>query len=298
MLRVTGVQKTYGKTTAVDNADLHIKKDRCTALIGPNGAGKTTLLSIITGLLKPEKGQVTLSGSQKDRREVIGYLPQFPQFYNWMTGREYIRYAGELFGLSRKVADSRAEELLAVTGLEKSGTKRIASYSGGMKQRLGIAQALVNHPELLILDEPVSSLDPFGRREVIELMEKLKKDTAILFSTHVLGEAEQVSDDVYMMKNGKIIMESTLADLKKNYALPVFLIETKGEIQELAEAFQGENWVEAVELDGGKLRIHAANMTQGRDGVLRLLRDTNALYTKVEAESVSLEDIFVKVMDR
>jgi ABC-2 type transport system ATP-binding protein len=298
MLRVTGVQKTYGKTTAVDNADLYIKKDRCTALIGPNGAGKTTLLSIITGLLKPEKGQVTLSGSQKDRREVIGYLPQFPQFYNWMTGREYVRYAGELFGLSRKVADSRAEELLAVTGLEKSGTKRIASYSGGMKQRLGIAQALVNHPELLILDEPVSSLDPFGRREVIELLEKLKKDTAILFSTHVLGEAEQVSDDVYMMKNGKIIMESTLADLKKNYALPVFLIETKGEIQELAEAFQGENWVESVELDGGQLRIHAANMTQGRDGVLRLLRDTNALYTKVEAESVSLEDIFVKVMRR
>jgi ABC-2 type transport system ATP-binding protein len=298
MLRVTEVQKTYGKTTAVDNADLYIKKDRCTALIGPNGAGKTTLLSIITGLLKPEKGQVTLSGSQKDRREVIGYLPQFPQFYNWMTGREYVRYAGELFGLSRKVADSRAEELLAVTGLEKSGTKLIASYSGGMKQRLGIAQALVNHPELLILDEPVSSLDPFGRREVIELLEKLKKDTAILFSTHVLGEAEQVSDDVYMMKNGKIIMESTLADLKKNYALPVFLIETKGEIQELAEAFQGENWVESVELDGGQLRIHAANMTQGRDGVLRLLRDTNALYTKVEAESVSLEDIFVKVMDR
>ncbi len=152
MLKAVGVHKTYGVTKAVDDVEMHIKKDRCTALIGPNGAGKTTLLSIITGLLKPDKGEIILSGSQKDRREVLGYLPQFPQFYDWMTGREYVRYAGELFGLPRKEAETRTEELLAVTGLEESGSKRIAAYSGGMKQRLGIAQALVNRPELLILD--------------------------------------------------------------------------------------------------------------------------------------------------
>jgi ABC-2 type transport system ATP-binding protein len=298
MLKVIGVQKIYGETKAVDRVDMHIRKDRCTALIGPNGAGKTTLLSTITGLVKPDKGKVILSGKHQDRREVLGYLPQFPRFYDWMTGREYVRYAGELFGLTRKEAGRRAEELLAMTGLEDSGSKRIAGYSGGMKQRLGIAQALINRPELLILDEPVSALDPFGRREVIELLKKLKKDTAILFSTHVLGDAEQVSDDIYMMKEGRIILESTLADLKQNYALPVFLIETKEGLQELAGAFQNQPWVKEVELEAGRIRIQAVNMEEGRAGVLQLLKDKNALYTKVEAETVSLEEVFMQVMSR
>ncbi|SDO09930.1 ABC transporter ATP-binding protein [Alkalicoccus daliensis] len=297
MMNITEISKQFGDVKAVDGVSMNIAKDRCTALLGPNGAGKTTLLSIVTGLLPADQGSVTLEMKVKDRREVIGYLPQFPSFYTWMSGEEYVIYSAKLCGLTHKKAKSKAEELLSLTGLSDSRHKRISGYSGGMKQRLGIAQALVNEPALLILDEPVSALDPIGRREVLQLLQKLKAHTSILFSTHVLGDAELVSDDVYMMKNGRLIMEGSLKSLKQKYEQPAFLVEAYEDLTTFGNKIKEAAWVRSVIPSESGLRLEVTSLQEARKGLLEAAVKENIAFTKIEAGAVSLEDLFMQVME-
>src|SRR5699024_6824411 len=158
------------------------------ALLGPNGAGKTTTLRMLSGLLKPTTGTIHIANAKKgeDVRHDIGYLPQYPVFHPWMTGKEFLTYVGQLAYLTKKEAAEKADQLLQKVAIYEARNKRIGKYSGGMKQRLGIAQAMIHDPKVLLLDEPVSSLDPIGRREVLTLMEELKQQTTLLFSTHIL----------------------------------------------------------------------------------------------------------------
>lgn len=297
MMTITEISKQFGGVKAVNEVSLHIEKDRCTALLGPNGAGKTTLLSIVTGLLPADRGSVTLNMKVKDRREVIGYLPQFPNFYGWMSGEEYVIYAAQLCGLTKKKAQQKAEELLSLTGLGEAGRQRISGYSGGMRQRLGIAQALVNDPALLILDEPVSALDPIGRREVLQLLQKLKAHTSILFSTHVLGDAELVSDNVYMMKEGKIILEGSLKELKQKYEQPAFYIEAYDDLSVFAEKIREASWVKNVTVSAAGIRLEVSSLQEARKKLIKELAEAQVAFTKIEAGAVSLEDMFMQVME-
>ncbi len=175
LVEVANLTKSFGSVAAVSNISFTITQGRCTALLGPNGAGKTTTLNILAGLLRSSAGEVAFEGIPfgSDHRGIIGYLPQQVAFPGWMTGFEYLRMVGELFGLSGIKARKRALDLLATLGLEEAGGRRIGGYSGGMNQRLGLAQAMVRHPRLLILDEPVSGLDPVGRRDLLELLKNL-----------------------------------------------------------------------------------------------------------------------------
>src|SRR5690625_1115198 len=193
-LSVKNLTKKFNSQLAVDNVSFDLNAGQCTALLGPNGAGKTTTLRMIAGLLSPTDGSIQFEGYEngRDIREKIGYLPQNPVFYAWMTGKEFLVYVGRLAHLSKLEAIQRAEKLLEQVGISHVKNKRIGQYSGGMRQRLGIAQALIHKPALLMLDEPVSSLDPIGRREVLTLLEKLKEETTILFSTHILNDAEEI----------------------------------------------------------------------------------------------------------
>lgn len=296
MMTITEVSKQFDTVKAVSEVSMRIKKDRCTALLGPNGAGKTTLLSIVTGLLEADQGSVALDMKVKDRREVIGYLPQFPSFYGWMSGEEYIIYTARLCGLSLKKAKEKAAELLVLTGLEEAGRQRINGYSGGMKQRLGIAQALVNEPEFLILDEPVSALDPIGRREVLQLMQELKKHTSVLFSTHVLGDAELVSDDIYMMKKGKIILEGSLKELKQSYERPSFQVEAYEDLTAFGEKLLKAPWVRNVFPVASGIRLEVTSLAEARKQFMEAVAAENISFTKIEAGAVSLEDMFMQVM--
>src|SRR5699024_9255629 len=194
LLTVENLSKQYDNSLVVNQTSFQFESGKCVALIGPNGAGKTTTLRMLSGLLKPTSGTITFDDMKQnaDIRGNIGYLPQHPVFFKWMTGQEFLIYVGRLANLSKQEADSRAERLLDCVGLTESAKRRIGKYSGGMKQRLGIAQAMIHQPKLLILDEPVSSLDPIGRRDVLTLMEELKKEMTILFSTHVLSDADEV----------------------------------------------------------------------------------------------------------
>lgn len=203
LLAVNQISKKYKHQVAVDNLSLTLKENECVALIGPNGSGKTTTLNMLAGLLTPTAGDVFFMGKRGVNRQEIGYLPQYPSFFSWMTAREYLHFAGQLSHVSNQQLSSKVDEMLTFVGLENEKNKRIRGFSGGMKQRLGIAQALLHEPKLLILDEPVSALDPTGRRDVLHMMQQLKSKHTILFSTHVLHDAEQVCDRVVMIKDGK-----------------------------------------------------------------------------------------------
>lgn len=246
LLEVKGLAKSFGGVQAVKGIDFAVMEGRCTALLGPNGAGKTTTIRMLTGLLKASAGTVAVGGAGAagtgseigDRRAMLGYLPQAPSFYNWMSGLEYAAYAGKLCGLAPKQAKERAKELLAAVGLEQAGNRRIGGYSGGMKQRLGLAQALVHRPRLLVMDEPVSALDPIGRREVLTLLQGLKSETTILFSTHLLHDAEELCDDIVIMASGEVALQGSLQGIRSENRQPLIELD-------LEEGAESKKWLQA-----------------------------------------------------
>ena len=185
--------------------------------LGPNGYGKTTTLKILLGLLFRDSGTATILGHPLESREWryrVGYLPEHPYFYDYLTPSEYLDYAGRLFGMTRAARRDRARELLRMVGLEASADVPVRRFSKGMTQRLGLAQALVNDPELVFLDEPMSGLDPLGRRMVREIILGLKaKGKAVFFSTHILGDAESLCDRVALIRGGKLLKVGALADI-------------------------------------------------------------------------------------
>ena len=233
LLQVNDLTKNYGQHEAVKQISFQIEKGKCIAIIGPNGAGKTTTLQMLAGLLTPTSGTIHFPGSKKkDDRQLIGFLPQHPSFFSWMTAKEFLQFAGKLSHLTKAQLEAKIDEILTFVSLLEVKNKRIGGFSGGMKQRLGLAQALIHDPELLILDEPVSALDPNGRRDVLKMLHELKSRMTILFSTHVLHDAEQVCDSVIMLKEGTIKWDGSLTDLKNNQSASVIKIST-------AEAIDG-----------------------------------------------------------
>lgn len=186
-LEIQGLKKKYNGKWVIKGIDLTINEKECVALIGPNGAGKSTMINMIVQILTQDEGQITLDGQNaKSVREKIGFLPQYPEFYGWMSATECLHFMGKLSNMEKTDLKTRIKEVLILVGLEESANKKISTYSGGMRQRLGIAQAILHRPELLVLDEPVSALDPIGRREMMLLLDKLKKrDYYPIFHTYL-----------------------------------------------------------------------------------------------------------------
>ena len=292
--------KGFGSYKAVNGVSFEVKPGRCTALLGPNGAGKTTVLRMLAGLLTPDGGTVAFEGEgpKADLRRRLGYLPQAPAFYGWMTGLEYAVFAAELSGMKGGEARTAAREALSRFGLEEAGKRRIAGYSGGMKQRLGLAQALVHRPELLLLDEPVSALDPAGRREVMERLRELKSGMTILFSTHVLHDAEEICDDLIFVNNGGIADKGELTELRSKYRQPVITLRTE-------RTEQARDWLKAAaalpfvleaKLGEDELRITVAEMAAARDALLAMAARDGVPLLGFEAGASSLEDVYMKVV--
>ncbi|WP_413374755.1 ABC transporter ATP-binding protein [Alkalihalobacillus sp. 1P02AB] len=235
LVQVQELMKEFKGEKAVKELSFQIKKGKCIALLGPNGAGKTTTLNMLAGLLQPTSGTIRFGSDVADVRELIGFLPQQPHLFGWMTAVEFLKLSGELSAMSKQELQQRIDLVLAFVGLEKVKKKRIAGFSGGMKQRLGLAQAILHEPPLLILDEPVSALDPTGRREVLDLIRKMKKEMTILFSTHILHDAEQVCDEVLMLKDGELRWDGTLTDLRDSLKTSKIKIKTKEPIKGVFE---------------------------------------------------------------
>lgn len=208
-LVIDRVSKQYGSKIAVDRISLKLQKG-VYGLLGANGAGKTTLMRLLCGILKPTGGSISFDGidvSTEEYRARLGYLPQDFGYYPDFTGKDFLLYMAALKGLDRSGAKKRAEELLQLVGLGEQGRKKIKTYSGGMKQRLGIAQALLGEPDLLILDEPTAGLDPKERVRFRELIGELGKENIVLLSTHIVSDIEHIADVVLMMKDGQLIYQ-------------------------------------------------------------------------------------------
>lgn len=225
-IRIEHLVKTYpagsGQTKrAVNDATFDIPAGQIVSFLGPNGAGKTTTLRMILGLARPTSGSVQILGHDATKaanaiRQQIGYLPDVPGFPAWMTAPEFLRFAGSLFGIDKTTLNPRIDSLLDLAGLT-GVTHKIGGFSRGMKQRLGIAQALVNAPKLLMLDEPTSALDPLGRRDVLTMIKALRGKATVLFSTHLLDDVERVCDSAVVLNQGHVLATGTIAELRSRY---------------------------------------------------------------------------------
>lgn len=299
MFHVKNLTKKFAHTTAVNDVSFSLEKGSCVALLGANGAGKTTTLRLLAGLLKPTSGSISFEGNLKgDIRAHIGYLPQYPVFHPWMTGKEFLVYVGQLANLSKKEATERAEHLLERVGILKVGNERVGKYSGGMKQRLGIAQAMIHKPKMIMLDEPVSSLDPIGRREVLTLLEELKKDTTILFSTHILNDAEGISDALLLMDNGEILEQGKLVDLRDKYQSTQIELSLKSFEDHHLQTLRNLPGIKEVSIDNKQIVCFVEDIAQARTAILSKTVEEDWLLTDFSVSKTTLEDMFMEVVNK
>jgi len=296
-----------GGVLAVDRLDLDVPAGSVFGLLGPNGAGKTTTLRLVTGLARPTAGSVSIDGmpvvpEAVGSRGGIGVLDQDPRYYGWMSGRELVEFAGRLQGLAAGAARERAGETLALVGLADAARRRVSGYSGGMRQRLGIAQALVSRPRLLILDEPVSSLDPEGRRDLLALIADLRASTTVIFSTHVLADVERICDRVGIMADGRLVTEGPLDELLARYAQPLYRVEPEpgqeAGLVRLAATLRGVAWVDGVTKDGERLMVSVTDEAAASTGLLPLVVEAGLRLTAFERVRPSLEDVFLRLVGR
>ncbi len=289
-LKVEHLTKTFGQTEVVKDVSFSIDKGTCCSLIGPNGAGKTTLLRMLAGLLAPDSGTISLHADPHWKKKV-GYLPQIPNFYAWMTADEFLTFMGKLSKLDR--LESRIGDVLEGVGLKDARHKQIGDFSGGMKQRLGFAQALLHEPEYLFLDEPVSALDPIGRREVMDILKKLKETTTIFYSTHVLHDAEEVSDEVMLMKEGAILAYGSLEELLTS-AERAFRVEASGP---LPDELAGCGFVKNFNRNGAFSADIVLYRNEQKTDLLRWCIDHSIDLVLFQQKKQSLESVFMEVID-
>jgi ABC-2 type transport system ATP-binding protein len=303
--------KRFGSGTAsvvaVDHLDLDVPEGSVFGLLGPNGAGKTTTLRLITGLASPTSGSAAIDGVTVDphdpgARRAIGVLDQDPRYYGWMTGRELVELAGQLQGLPRNDARTRTSDVLERCGLADAANRRIGGYSGGMRQRLGIAQALVAEPSLLILDEPVSSLDPEGRRDLLALIADLRVRATILFSTHVLADVERICDRVGILDRGRLVTEGPLDELLGRFALPLYRLDPEpgqaAAVAALAARLATVDWVDRITAQGDGLVVSVSDATLASGELLPLIVSEGIRLATFERARPSLEDVFLRLVGR
>lgn len=233
ILEIHQLYKRFGCHEVLKGLDMDIPEHSIFGFVGQNGAGKTTTMKIILGLLKPDSGYVAVCGEKVEYGQTrtnrsIGYLPDVPEFYGYMNPMEYLRLCGEIAGLPQDRIRSRSEELLELVGL-RGERKRIGGFSRGMKQRLGIAQALLNEPKLLICDEPTSALDPAGRKEILDILLAAKGRTTIVFSTHILSDVERICDRIAVLHGGKLALCGSLSEIKERHRHNGFVLEFENE---------------------------------------------------------------------
>ena len=297
LLQINELEKKYKSHIAVKKISFQIEEGQCIALLGPNGAGKTTTLQMLAGLLTPTSGSIQFKPfNEKDYRSKIGFLPQHPSFFNWMSPVQFLQFSGELSHIPKQQLKEKIDEVLQFVSLSAVKKKRIGGFSGGMKQRLGLAQALLNDPELLILDEPVSALDPAGRRDVLSLITKLKEKTTILFSTHVLHDAEQVCDKVIMLKDGEIKWDNTLEELRKAFITSAVKVHTEEPIEDKLSDLPHVEKIEFVTDSSMILFVSEGNSHSNE--LLSAIMEKGLTIKRFEKLQDSLEDAYMKVMEQ
>ena len=301
-VELAGLVKRFGTVVALDGIDLTVPAGSVFGFLGPNGAGKTTALRILTGLARPTVGTARVLGhdvatARNAVRAQIGFLPDVPGFYPWMTAREFLEFAGRLFGLERRLLGARVDALLDMAGLAHARTP-IGGFSRGMKQRLGIAQALVNAPQLLLLDEPTSALDPIGRREVLDLIASLRGRTTVFFSTHILADVERVCDAVAILDRGRLVTSATIAELKRRVVVDRVTMEIDGDAGPLVARLAECAWLRSMERSGPRISLVVTDLAHAQREIPAAVATARLGLKRLEVGEVSLEDVFMELLGR
>lgn len=297
MLQITDLRKRFGDKEVLKGLNLSVPEHSIFGFIGKNGAGKTTTMKTILGLLAADAGEIRVGGEtvvygQTATNRYIGYLPDVPEFYPFMTAPEYLCFCGEITGMEKPQIRQRSQELLELVGLGDE-THRIKGFSRGMKQRLGIAQALLNRPRLLICDEPTSALDPVGRKEILDILLAVRDQTTVLFSTHILSDVERICTDVAFLHDGMVRIQGKLADVKSLYRSDVYLLEIarKEDAQALMQTFRSLR-------QKGDHEFCFREKEQPLPDVLRYLSDRRIPLFKLERVEPTLESLFMEVVEQ
>ena len=302
VLTIRGLSKTFGRQKIIDNLNMTVPEGSVFGFIGQNGAGKTTTMKMVLGLLRPDQGEIHVCNEpvrfgQTKTNQYIGYLPDVPEFYNYMTPFRYLALCGEITGLSKTETQRRSEELLSLVGLG-SVKKTIGGFSRGMKQRLGIAQALLTRPKLLICDEPTSALDPVGRKEILDILRKISSAATVLFSTHILSDVERICDHAALLNRGKIVVEGTLSEIKALHGHESLLLEFPAD--DALRAFKSQEAIQPLlnkaEENGKEIILHSQEMEKVQHTVFNVLAETALCPVRIEIMEPSLESLFLEVI--
>ena len=296
MLALNHVKKRFGEKQVLLDVSFCVPEHTVFGFVGQNGAGKTTSMKLILGLLACDGGEITVGGEpvrygNTRTNRLIGYLPDVPEFYPYMTPAEYLTFCGEINGMASGEIKHRTSELLSLVGLEGE-KRRIRGFSRGMKQRLGIAQALFNRPKLLICDEPTSALDPAGRKELLDILTAAREQTTVLFSTHILSDVEHICDEMAFLHEGKIALQGSLEEIRRirEEAAMELELERPEDCKELKAAFP---FLKPLGSNGLLLE-----KSEALPEVLRFLADRRLSLRRMERREMSLEELFMEVIGK
>jgi ABC-2 type transport system ATP-binding protein len=313
IVETTALTKRYGAHTALDGVDLAVPTGSVYGLVGPNGAGKTTLLALLAGLRKPTAGELRIGVP----RQKVALLPDTPQFDPWLTGREVVELAQTLTGADGRSASSRAGadgrsassraradgraaadsgQVLADAGLTDAADRRVGGYSRGMLQRLGLAATTIGAPDLLLLDEPASALDPAGRREVLDLIARMRGHASVILSSHILGDVQEVCDTVGVLRAGRLLFQGPIANLLVGRAVPAYRVQVRPPSEQVAGALRGQPWVTGVEADGPDvLRVTVSSLADAEARLVGALAQAGARVVSLAPLAPDLEDVFLEL---
>jgi ABC-2 type transport system ATP-binding protein len=306
VIETHGLTKTYKEVQALKDLDLKVHRNSIFGFLGPNGAGKTTTIKLLLGLIHPTEGKADVFGMDSQRQSVdirarTGYLPQEPHFYEYMSARQTLRFTARFFFKGpEKAIEERVDEMLNLVDLEDKADRPVKTFSGGERQRLGIAQAQVNYPDLLILDEPAASLDPIGRRDVLEVMSKLRKYTTVFYSTHILDDVQRVSDTVVILNKGALVAQGPIEELLAGSEGVIYIIHMKGDVAAARAQVEALPWVSAIKSsehnDETIWQVSISDPAEAEAQLLKLLVNGPVLVTEFRRKQYELADIFLQVV--
>jgi ABC-2 type transport system ATP-binding protein len=307
VIETHSLTKSYKGVQVLQPLDLRVQQNSIFGFLGPNGAGKTTTIKLLLGLIRPGAGSATIFGMDSvdqsvDIRARVGYLPQEPHFYEHMTARQTLRFVAHFFfkGPDKSI-EERVDEMLELVDLTEKADRPIKTFSGGERQRLGIAQAQVNYPDLLILDEPAASLDPIGRRDVLEVMSRLRKYTTIFYSTHILDDVQRISDTVVILNKGALVAQGPIEELLAGSEGVVYVIHLKGQLEETHTQVLSQPWVSGIKIGqhNGETtwQVSVTDPQAAESQLFKLLINDAVVVTEYHRKQYELEDIFMQVIE-
>jgi ABC-2 type transport system ATP-binding protein len=308
VINTENLSRSFGEVHALKSLDLRVPRKSIFAFLGPNGAGKTTTIKLLLGLLKPTSGTGKILGmdiirDSVDIRAKIGYLPQDARFYEHMTARQTLDYTAKFFYAGpQSEIDKRVNEMIELVGLVGKADRPIKGFSGGERQRLGIAQAEVNYPDLLILDEPAANLDPQGRRDVLEVMSRIRKYATIFYCTHILDDAQRVSDQVAIINQGELVAQSSIEELLAGTGDLIYSVTLRGDAQSAYTQINQQPWISRIEAsqhgDQTTWQVSITDEAAAEDELMSLLVSSGLKVSNFSRKEQNLEDIFINVIER